>query len=113
MGLRFLNFPYTERGAQPIFVAKAIKGGSGFFNRAIFNLFNNPDKGSGRRIEVNDYLGVVESIEDLAAGRDEVRTYEFGPSDLNELVALIADAEEWRLSRVYACLLYTSPSPRD
>ena len=100
--LRFLSLPYTERGAEPIFVAKAINGGSGFFNRAMFNLFFNPDKGSGRRIEGNDYLGVVESIEDLTAGKENVRTYEFGPGDLNELVALIADAEEWRLSRVYA-----------
>ena len=102
LSLRFLNLPYTERGAEPIFVAKAINGGSGFFNRAMFNLFFNPDKGSGRRIEGNDYLGVVESIEDLTAGKENVRTYEFGPGDLNELVALIADAEEWRLSRVYA-----------
>ena len=68
----------------------------------MFNLFFNPDKGSGRRIEGNDYLGVVESIEDLTTGKENIRTYEFGPSDLNELVALIADAEEWRLSRVYA-----------
>ncbi len=102
LGLRFLTLPYTERGAEPIFVAKAINGGCGFFNRAMFNLFFNPDKGSGRRIEGNDYLGIVESIEDLTAGKENIRTYEFGPGDLNELVALIADAEEWRLSRVYA-----------
>ena len=102
LGVRLLNFPYTERGAEPVFVAKALDGAWGFFNRSLFNLFFNPDKGSGRRIEANDYLGVVESIEDLAAGRDRIRTYEFGPGQLNELVALIADAEQWRLSQVYA-----------
>ncbi len=100
--LYYLNFPFTERGAEPIFTAKAINGGWGFFNRAVFNLFFNPDKGSGRRIEGNDYLGVVESITDLKSGKDTVRAYEFGPGNLNEMVALIADADEWRLSRVYA-----------
>lgn len=102
LGLHYLNFPFTERGAEPIFAAKAINGGWGFFNRAIFNLFFNPDKGSGRRIEGNDYLGVVESIADLKSGKKAVRTYEFGPGNMNEMVALIADADEWRLSRVYA-----------
>lgn len=100
--VRFLKFPYTERGAEPIFVTKAINGGWGFFNRSIFNLFFNPDKGSGRRIEGNDFLAVVESIEDLKEGKKEVRTYEFGPGNINELLALVADAELWRLSRVYA-----------
>lgn len=102
LGAYYLNFPFTERGAEPIFAAKAINGSWGFFNRAVFNLFFNPDKGSGRRIEGNDYLGVVESIADLKSGVDTVRTYEFGPGNLNEMVALIADADEWRLSRVYA-----------
>lgn len=102
LGTYYLNFPFTERGAEPIFAAKAINGSWGFFNRAVFNLFFNPDKGSGRRIEGNDYLGVVESIADLKSGRDDVRTYEFEPGNLNDLVALIADADEWRLSRVYA-----------
>ena len=102
LGLHYLNFPFTERGAEPIFAAKAINGGWGFFNRSIFNLFFNPDKGSGRRIEGNDYLGVVESIADLKSGKEALRTYEFGPGNLNEMVALIADADEWRLSRVYA-----------
>ena len=102
LNLRSLNFPYTERGAEPIFVAKAINASWGFFNRGLFNLFFNPDKGSGRRIEGNDFLGVVESIEDLENNKPEVRTFEFGPGHVNELIALIADAEEWRLSRVYA-----------
>lgn len=102
LGTYYLNFPFTERGAEPIFAAKAINGSWGFFNRAVFNLFFNPDKGSGRRIEGNEFLGVVESIADLKNGVDNVRTYEFGPGNLNEMVALIADADEWRLSRVYA-----------
>ncbi len=100
--MRFVEFPYTERGAEPIFVTKAINASWGFFNRALFNLFFNPDKGSGRRIEGNDFLAVVESIEDLMEGKQEVRTFEFGPGNINELVALVADAELWRLSRVYA-----------
>lgn len=102
LGTSYLNYPYTERGAEPIYVAKAIGGSWGFFNRAIFNLFFNPDKGSGRRIEGNDFLAIVESIDDLRSGSSKVRTYEFGPEHTNELMALIADAEEWRLSHVYA-----------
>ena len=102
LNLRRLNFSYTERGAEPIFVAKAINASWGFFNRALFNLFFNPDKGSGRRIEGNDFLGVVESIQDLENHKSQVRTFEFGPGHVNEMIALIADAEEWRLSRVYA-----------
>ncbi|MEE8348248.1 MAG: fructose 1,6-bisphosphatase [Acidobacteriota bacterium] len=102
LGVRHLNYPYTERGAEPIYVAKAINGSWGFFNRAVFNLCFNPDKGSGRRIEGNDFLAVVESIDDLRRGNVPVRTYEFGPEHTNEMVALIADADEWRLSRVYA-----------
>lgn len=102
LNLRSLNFPYTERGAEPIFVAKAINASWGFFNRGLFNLFFNPDKGSGRRIEGNDFLGIVESIEDLKSNKPEVRTFEFAPGYVNEMIALIADADEWRLSRVYA-----------
>ena len=102
LGLDQLDYPYTERGAEPIYVAKALSGSWGFFNRAVFNLCFNPDKGSGRRIEGNDFLAVVESIDDLKSGQGRIRTYEFGPDNTNELVALIADADEWRLSRVYA-----------
>ena len=56
----------------------------------------------GRRIEGNDFLGIVESIEDLKSNKPEVRTFEFAPGYVNEMIALIADADEWRLSRVYA-----------
>ncbi len=87
LNLRSLNFPYTERGAEPIFVAKAINASWGFFNRGFFNLFFNPDKGSGRRIEGNDFLAIVESIEDLKSNKPEVRTFEFGPGHVNELIA--------------------------
>lgn len=102
LDLRRLDFPFTERGAEPLFVAKALDASWGFFNRALFNLYFNPDKGSGRRIEGNDFLAVVESIADLKARKAEVRTYEFGPGDGNELLALVADPDEWRLSEVYA-----------
>src|SRR5262249_10820237 len=50
LDLRRLDFPFTERGAEPIFIAKALNASWGFFNRAMFNLYFNPDKGSGHRI---------------------------------------------------------------
>src|SRR5262245_37210385 len=99
---RQLDYPYTERGAEPIFVAKALNGSWGFFNRALFNLFFNPDKGSGHRIEGNDFRAVVESVADLRAGKPKVRTFTFGPADSNELLALVTDPDDWRLSEVYA-----------
>ncbi len=102
LDLRQLDYAFTERGAEPIFVAKALNASWGFFNRALFNLFFNPDKGSGHRIEGNDFIAVVESIADLKAGKIGVRTYEFGPTDGNELLALVTDPDEWRLSEVYA-----------
>jgi fructose 1,6-bisphosphate aldolase/phosphatase len=100
--LRRLDYPYTERGAEPIFVAKALNGSWGFFNRALFNLYFNPDKGSGHRIEGNDFRAVVESVADLRAGKADARTYEFGPAQTNELLALVTDPDDWRLSEVYA-----------
>jgi fructose 1,6-bisphosphate aldolase/phosphatase len=102
LDLRQLDYPYTERGAEPIVVAKALNGSWGFFNRALFNLFFNPDKGSGHRIEGNDFRAVVESVADLRAGQAEVRTFAFGPGESNELLALVTDPDEWRLSEVYA-----------
>ncbi len=102
LDLRRLDFPFTERGAEPIFVAKALNAGWGFFNRALFNLYFNPDKGSGHRIEGNDFLAIVESVADLRAGKSPARTYEFGPAQGNELLALVTDPDEWRLSEVYA-----------
>src|SRR5262249_51867166 len=100
--LRQLDFEFTERGAEPIFVAKALNGSWGFFNRAVFNLYFNPDKGSGHRIEGNDFRAIVESVADLRAGKSNVRTFEFGPAEGNELLALVTDSDEWRLSTVYA-----------
>jgi fructose 1,6-bisphosphate aldolase/phosphatase len=102
LDLRQLDFPFTERGAEPIFVAKALNGSWGFFNRALFNLYFNPDKGSGHRIEGNDFKAVVESVADLRAGKADVRTFEFGPAQSNELLALVTDPDDWRLSAVYA-----------
>jgi fructose 1,6-bisphosphate aldolase/phosphatase len=116
LDLRRLDFPFTERGAEPIFVAKALNASWGFFNRALFNLYFNPDKGSGHRIEGNDFRAVVESIADLRSGKlpvgmsraragsdgGTVRTFTFGPAEGNELLALVTDSDEWRLSEVYA-----------
>jgi fructose 1,6-bisphosphate aldolase/phosphatase len=102
LDLRRLEYPFTERGAEPIFVAKALNGSWGFFNRALFNLFFNPDKGSGHRIEGNDFRAVVESVADLAAGKPTPRTFHFGPAEANELLALVTDPDDWRLSAVYA-----------
>jgi fructose 1,6-bisphosphate aldolase/phosphatase len=100
--LRQLDYPFTERRAEPIFVAKALNGSWAFFNRALFNLYFNPDKGSGQRIEGNDFRAVVESVADLRTGTGRVRRFEFGPADGNELLALVTDPDEWRLSAVYA-----------
>jgi fructose 1,6-bisphosphate aldolase/phosphatase len=100
--LRRLDYPFTERGAEPVFVAKALNGSWGFFNRALFNLYFNPDKGSGHRIEGNDFCAVVESVEDLRAGKPEPRAFAFGPGEANELLALVTDPDDWRLSEVYA-----------
>jgi fructose 1,6-bisphosphate aldolase/phosphatase len=102
LGGSSLCLPYTERGSEPIFVAKALNASCAFFNRALFNLYFNPDKGSGHRIEGNDFVAVVESVADLAAGKTDVRTYEFGPAEGNELLALVTDPDEWRLVEVYA-----------
>src|SRR5205823_9770402 len=89
LDLRQVDYPFTERGAEPIFVAKALNGSWGFFNRALFNLYFNPDKGSGHRIEGNDFRAVVESVADLRAAAAQVRTFEFGPGQSNELLALV------------------------
>src|SRR5262249_10921109 len=35
LDLRQLDYPFSERGAEPIFVAKALNGSWGFFNRAL------------------------------------------------------------------------------
>jgi fructose 1,6-bisphosphate aldolase/phosphatase len=102
LNLRRLDYPYTERGADPIFVAKALNASWGFFNRALFNLYFNPDKGSGHRIEGNDFCAVVESVEDLRAGKPNPRSFAFGPAEANEMLALVTDPDDWRLSEVYA-----------
>jgi fructose 1,6-bisphosphatase len=102
LDLRYLDFPFTERGAEPIFVAKALNASWGCFNRALFNLYFNPDKGSGHRIEGNDFRAVVESVADLREGKPRVRTFAFGPAESNELLALVTDPDDWRLSEVYA-----------
>src|SRR5262249_21370596 len=102
LGLRRLEYPYTERGAEPIFVAKALNASWGFFNRALFNLFFNPDKGSGQRIDGNDFAAVVEGRAALRASKPQPRTVRFGPAEGNELLALVTDPDEWRLTEVVA-----------
>jgi fructose 1,6-bisphosphate aldolase/phosphatase len=101
LDLRRLDYPFTERGAEPVFVAKALNASWGFFNRALFNLYFNPDKGSGHRIEGNDFRAVVESVADLRVGAAHPRTFTFGPAEGNELLALVTDPDDWRLSEVY------------
>src|SRR5439155_15665841 len=61
-----------------------------------------PAKGSGQRIEGNDYRALLECVADLKAGKGEVRAFEFGPPDGNELLALATDPDDWRLSEVHA-----------
>src|SRR5262249_18823807 len=102
LDLRQLDYPFSQRGAEPIFVAKALNGSWGFFNRALFNPFFNPDKGSGHRIEGNDFCAVVESVADLRKGVPRPRAFSFGPAEGNELLALVTDPDDWRLSEVYA-----------
>ena len=56
--LRPLEFPFTERGAEPIVIAKVVHGAVGAFNRMLFNLFFHPDKGSHQR--GTRFIAVVE-----------------------------------------------------
>jgi hypothetical protein len=108
-GRRPAEFRTTPSGTDPgggipdapIFVAKALNASWGFVNRALFNLFFNPDKGSGHRIEGNDFLAMVQSVADLRAGKPP-RSFAFGPDAGNELLALVTDPDEWRLTEVYA-----------
>ena len=49
--LRPVELPFTERGAEPIVIAKLMNGAAGAFNRMLFNLFFHPDKGSHQRLD--------------------------------------------------------------
>jgi hypothetical protein len=72
LNLRCLDYPYTER-ARTDLRGQGPQRRQGFFNRALFNLYFNPDKGSGHRIEGNDFVAIVESVADLRAPANRTR----------------------------------------
>jgi fructose 1,6-bisphosphatase len=125
--LRPLEFPFTERGAEPLVIAKLLHGAVGGFNRMLFNMFFHPDKGSHQRLDGTRFLALVEHIGDLAAGKSQRRIYAFGDrphedrllllypmlqeplelcanqiGDWGELLTLIANPAEWVLSAIFA-----------
>lgn len=125
--LRPVEFPFTERGSEPIFIAKLINGAIGSFNRALFNLFFHPDKGSHQRLDGTRFLAIVENVPDLVAGKKKRRVFSFGDRPLEErlfliypfsrepldfareqvgdwaeLLSLIANPAEWVISAIYA-----------
>lgn len=127
LNLRSLEFPFTERGAEPIVIAKLIHGAAGGFNRMLFDLFFHPDKGSHQRLDGSRFIALVENVGDLAAGKSARRLYAFGDrpkeehlfliypfsreplefdrdqvGDWAELLSLIANPVEWAISAVYA-----------
>jgi fructose 1,6-bisphosphate aldolase/phosphatase len=127
LNLRSVEFPFTERGSEPIFVAKLMNGAAGGFNRMLFNLFFHPDKGSHQRLDGTRFLAVVENALDLRARKTQRRVFAFGdrpledplfliyPSlkealefrrdqvgDWAELLSMIANPAEWVLSAIYA-----------
>ncbi|MGH7830334.1 MAG: fructose 1,6-bisphosphatase, partial [Candidatus Binatia bacterium] len=127
MRLRPVEFPFTERGAEPIIIAKLINGAVGAFNRMLFNLFFHPDKGSHQRLDGARFMAIVENVPDLVAGKRERRLYAFGDrpqeerlflvypflsdelemdrdqvGDWGELLSMVANPVEWAISAVYA-----------
>ncbi|MDI6755576.1 MAG: fructose 1,6-bisphosphatase [Thermodesulfobacteriota bacterium] len=125
--LRPVEFPFTERGSEPIYVAKLINGAVGSFNRMLFNLFFHPDKGSHQRLDGTRFLAIVENANDLRAGQKQRRLYAFGDRPLEdklfliypflrkplefdrhqvgdwaELLSMIANPAEWVVSAIYA-----------
>ncbi len=126
LGTISVEFPFTERPAEPIFIAKIMNGGAGAFNRMLFNLFFHPDKGSHQRLDGTRFVAVVENAADVAA-RKKRRVYVFGDrpeedvlfllypfmaaplevrreqlGDWAELLSLIANPADWIVSAVYA-----------
>jgi hypothetical protein len=93
-------FPDIRWGTAVIFVARALDGGWGFFNRALFNLYFHPDrKTAGRE---HRFSAVVENVADLRWRKAHVRTARFGRSESKELLDLIGEANDWRLREVIA-----------
>ncbi len=125
--LRPVELPFTERTAEPLFIAKMIGGAMGAFNRMLFNLFFHPDKGSHQRLDGTRFVAIVENVRDVRAGKRDRCVYAFGDradeerlffvypflaaplevareyvGDWGELLSLIADPTEWVISAVYA-----------
>ncbi len=125
--LRPMEFPFSERGAEPIVVAKLMNGAAGAFNRMLFNMFFHPDKGSHQRLDGTRFIAIVENVLDLLAGKTQRRLFAFGDrpqeaklfliypflkdpleldrdqvGDWGELLSMIANPAEWVLSAVYA-----------
>jgi hypothetical protein len=71
LSIRPVEFPLTERRAEPILIAKLINGAVGVFNRMLFNLFFHHDKGSHQRLDGTRFLALVEHVDDLVAGKEE------------------------------------------
>lgn len=127
LGLRPVEFPFTERGSEPILIAKLINGATGAFNRMLFNMFFHPDKGSHQRLDGTRFIALVENINELSAGKTERRLYAFGDrpeeeklcfiypflkeaveldrdqvGDWGELLSMIANPADWAIGAVYA-----------
>ncbi len=127
LGLRPVEFPFTERGSEPILIAKLINGAAGAFNRMLFDMFFHPDKGSHQRLDGTRFIALVENIGSLLSGKTERTLYAFGDrpqeeklfliypflnepleidrdqvGDWGELLSMIANPAEWAISAVYA-----------
>ncbi|MFQ5931630.1 MAG: fructose 1,6-bisphosphatase, partial [Nitrospiraceae bacterium] len=125
--LRAVELPFTERGAEPIVIAKLMNGGIGAFNRMLFNLFFHPDKGSHQRLDGTRFISIVENVGDLGAGKVKRRLFAFGDrpreetliliypflgeplelsrdqvGDWGELLSMVANPAEWVISAIYA-----------
>lgn len=125
--LRPVDFPFSERQAEPIFIAKVMNGATGSFNRMLFDLFFHPDKGSHQRLDGARFIALVENIADIREMKEDRRVWVFGDrpdedilflvypfsqeplecragqvGDWGEMLSLIADPSEWAISAVYA-----------
>ncbi len=96
---------YTERGAEPILIAKAIDAGPGFFNKALWNIFSHPDLQSTTTIDAFAAPGfryVLSSVEDLKAGKKNPRTLVFTtPKDRDLLQSFASNPDAWVITEVY------------
>jgi fructose 1,6-bisphosphate aldolase/phosphatase len=127
LSVRPVELPFTERGAEPIIIAKLMNGAVGAFNRMLFNLFFHPDKGSHQRLDGTRFIALVEHVAGLASAEPDRRLFAFGdrpledrlvllypfakdPVELDrqqvgdwpELLSLIANPSEWVMSGIYA-----------